>query len=135
MSTPRKLLLLAPAVATVVLASLASSSVAHTPTVIERKGAITAWSIAANGRVYLRLADLQQGGTTDSTWFVTPPNRTETTNLEEVVLEAVLSVRATPDRPNLTDRVPILTVRGDVSNQETGKSIEQAIPLLMIAQL
>lgn len=127
-----------------ILLLLAIVAVAATPTLvrvhatpprsIERVGSVTGWSIASDGSVSFRIVDLNERDSAKPTWFVTPPNRTQATQLERLVLAAVFALRVPGDRPRDGLREPVVTVRGDVSNSETGKSVAEAIPLVSITQ-
>ncbi|MGE3171839.1 MAG: hypothetical protein AB7O97_04385 [Planctomycetota bacterium] len=108
-------------------------------TELQRQGSVTGWSIRADGSVALRLRDLAAAaaGADDpasrALWFVTPPSQTSTTRFEELVLLAVLQLRVDPAAAPAD--AALVVVRGDVSNEVTGRSIEDAIPLLSIARL
>ncbi len=93
-------------------------------------GSIVAWAMAADGDVFLQV---REPATTKAVWFVTPPNQTNSTDFEEMVLQAVLELRATSDRP-AGATAAIVTVRGDVSNEVSGATMAEAVPLLSLRQ-
>jgi hypothetical protein len=88
------------------------------------EGKIANWSVLADGTVAVRLVGTRENKAF-SLWFVTPASQTATTRFEHLVLDAVLAFVGP-----LKD--VSVTVVSDSSNEDSGKSIKDALVLSSI---
>lgn len=91
-------------------------------------GTISGWSIQSDGTVALRLSVSTNDDGSSHLWFVTPPNRTTTTQVEELILDAVIGC-------STSSKTLRVSVEGDVSNNESGDKIADAIPIMSLTWL
>lgn len=122
-SLRRLLPIIAAAMAFPVLLAAWSPAPAPPPTPVERTGFISAWRVADDGTVALRLGGESASGKAFSIWFATPPNQTSTTRFEDLALRAIIAVRASGD--------PV-TVRGERRGSREGRTVDDAIELMSI---
>lgn len=85
-------------------------------------GRITAWHVAADGTVGLKLQDPDEVGV-ESLWFHTPANQTDATLFEDLILETAIEM-VTSNR-----EISILYER---DKEISGKTLDDSFPIAAI---
>ena len=100
-------------------------------------GYITSWQVNADGSLLFKVEGGAMEASTDRTaaggtgpflWFQTPPDKTATTNVEELIFDVILATR------EQTSRIGQVTARGKSSPGDPGKTPEDPLPMVSIGQ-
>lgn len=85
-------------------------------------GRITAWHVAADGTVGLKLQDSDEVGV-ESMWFHTPANQTDATLFEDLILETVIEMTTTNRE---------ISVVYERDKEVSGKTLDDSFPIAAI---
>jgi hypothetical protein len=98
------------------------SAAAAAQTTVQKTGAVEAWRLDMDGRLYLRLRSLDGA---EAAWYVTPPERDPSRNVEEMLLAVLLAAeRASVPMP--------LMVTAKEERAREGKAPDDALPILAV---
>lgn len=95
---------------------------------MQRTGKLSGWSVDATGQVAIRLTGNHEDEPYEL-WFATPPNRTNTTRFEELVVDAVLAHDMGPAGQSE------ITIMSQDEQGANGRSVESAFPILALRRL
>jgi len=100
--------------------------------VIQRTGVVVGWQLDMDGTIYIELShpaegrrarDASTGPTT--TWFRTPPVRSEERHVQQMVLSILTALEMSPS-------FEAITIHGKVERALDGESLEEALPLVSL---
>lgn len=99
----------------------------------EIRGELAGWRFGVDGTVSVRVlhasgeAETGLDDESTSTWFRTPPDASDLSDIEARVLDIVLTLEATPERETLV-------VTGKLERARDGSSLDTAVPLVALSR-